>query len=62
MEDKFASSPFANMMNLTYEFEYDYTNHPWGCIIMPTTYESKLKGRFIIAVNCDQKFTLKQKD
>jgi len=25
---------------------------------MPTTYESKLKGKFILAVNCDEPFTL----
>ena len=56
--DVISRSSFVPTLYQTYDFEVKEPVDPRGFIIMPTTYESKLKGKFILGVRCEMAFTL----
>lgn len=57
-DDVICRSTFVPTLHQSFEFDVKEPVDPRGFIIMPSTYESKLKGKFILAVRCEIPFTL----
>ena len=58
LQDVVQRSTFVPTLHQSFDFEVKEPVDPRGFIIMPATYESKLKGKFILAVRCEIPFTL----
>ena len=61
-DDVICRSTFVPTLYQSYEFEVKEPVDPRGFWIMPSTYESKLKGKFILAVRCEIPFTLTERE